>query len=554
MLTFFYLKFSDVKKIFVCFVLGISLCGCATYGDGIKKSLESIEQGNYEQAEKDLKCSLKPGGKDRLLYHMELGTIKRLDKNYLESNSSFEAAENISEELYTKKAKDALASLLLNPRSSSYPGEDFEKVYINYYKALNYFDLTCGGKGDIEDSIVELKRLDFKLKSFENEKGNYKEAEDSEKSKFAKLLNIFKQFLGESLDLNQLKYREDAYFRYFAGILYEFAGQYDSARIEYENAAKLYEKGYVKQYNLDMKMVERSWFDAIRMMKKSGGYGNKWSNLAKKKLSKKMCNKLRRLNKKESEIIVIDHIGKVPEKKEMNLYLKAESHIQSFSIRPIPVGTVEEINDQLAWFNLYYMDKNLVSLARAYSSSNLTELLGGIGVKTVFLGPLWEVAKKIGLTDAIGADGVRITIPYYPPIRNSYGESELIIGKKSKKLIRGESLGELALQSQLLDTGEDLRDELARASLKAVTTSTLTGGGFLGGMTCKIVTSATCAAETRNWLSLPLEIRINRISVPPGEHEVKVITKNKSGGILSTETRMIKVKSGESKLWIKRTF
>lgn len=561
MFSFLNWRPGKLKHSLICLISGIIVSGCATYGNGINKSLNSMEQGDYKKAEEEIKKSLSPKGCDRLLYHMELGTIKRLDKNYLESNSSFETAERISEELYTKNSKEIFTSLFINSRKTAYSGKDFEKVFLNYFKALNYLGLNSRSKyNDFQESIVELKRLNFKLNSYEFEKGSYKDVKSSENEKFTILLKIFRAFQGKIIDYNWLKYREDAYFRYFSGVIYELAGEYDSARIDYEKAAGLYERGYIKQYDLDGELAEQAWFDTIRMMIKSGGYENWWPDLAKEKLSRNKFIELNKLNNKNGEIIVIQHLGKIPQRKELNLHLSAKKGLSSFSIRPVPVGTNQEINDQLAWFGFFYGDKNFVSLIRSYSSDNLYEFLDGIGTKTIWLGPFWEKIEKIGLAEAVGEDGVRITIPYYPPIRSLYGNSEVKIGKKRKTLLRGESLGSIAIQSQLLNTGKDLNIELARSSLKLLLAHEA-GEKIAGGsakdffsIAGKIAASASSAAETRNWLSLPLEIRINRISVPPGEHEVKLITMDKNNMVLSEETEKIKVNPGESKIWIKRTF
>ncbi|MGM0419192.1 MAG: hypothetical protein ACQEQS_10755, partial [Thermodesulfobacteriota bacterium] len=264
---------SNIKFVLLSVFLAFIVSGCATYGQGVKKSIDNIKKGEYQVAEQEMKKALKPDGDDRLLYYLELGSLKRLSGEYSESNFKFETAEKIAEDLYTKRAGDVLSSMLLNPRQSAYPGNDFEKIYINYFKALNYIDMAKvkQDKASFEDAVVELRRLDYKLKSYEVEKGNYKEVEDKKKQTFVKLLNIFKKFQGSWIDQDWLKFREDAHARYLSGVIYEMNKDYDNARISYQNAAKLYEQGYVKQYSLDEKITERAWYDAIRMMIKSGG-------------------------------------------------------------------------------------------------------------------------------------------------------------------------------------------------------------------------------------------------------------------------------------------
>jgi hypothetical protein len=548
--------YSNIRLLFLSAFLAIVVSGCATYGQGVKKSVDNIKKGQYQLAEQEMKKALKPDGDDRLLYYLELGSLKRLSGEYSDSNFKFETAEKIAEDLYTKKAGDVLSSMLLNPRQSAYPGNDFEKIYINYFKALNYIDMaeTSQDQSSFEDAVVELRRLDYKLKSYEVEKGNYKEVEDKKKQTFVKLLNIFKKFQGNWVDQDWLKFREDAHARYLAGVIYEMNNDYDNARISYQNAAELYEQGYVKQYSLDEDVAQRAWYDAIRMMIKSGGWSNEWPQMARDKLSEEKRNDLKKLSASSGEVVIIDHIGLAPARKEMNLVLKADANTRSLYLYPILTGSPQEKDDQRAWFFLLYSDKGVMSIINNYSSGGLSGVAKGLSRKTISIGPLWDVADNLGLIGAIGSTGIRVTVPYYSPVRNTIGKTEIIADGKRKYLLKSEDIGRLAIQEQLLNAGNDLNTALARTSMKNIIAyqagSQLGGLAALGG---KIAAAATSACETRNWLTLPEQIRINRISLGPGNHNVKIVTKNKSGVVISQEEKDFNLKPGEVKIWSKRT-
>lgn len=550
----------NTKFILMALLLAFIATGCATYGQGVQKTIDSVRAKEYSKAELEIKKALKPDGKDRLLYYMELGSINRLSGEYGLSNEKFEMAEKIADELYTKKAADLLASMLLNPRQSPYPGKEFENIYLNYFKALNYMDLAQFSdkkeqrSSDFENAKIELRRLDFKLDSFEIAKGNYKEVEDKNKKTFVKLLNIFEKFQGNWIDKDWLKFREDAHARYVTGIIYEMTKDYDSARISYQKAAELYEKGYVKQYALDEEMIHLAWYDTIRMMIKDGGWESEWRSLASRKLSSVERKKLKKLSAKKCDVVVIEHVGLAPQRKELNLILKADAKKQSLYLYPIVTGDVQNRNDQRSWFFLLYSDKGVLDMVMNYSNGGLIDVAKGFQRKTIFLGPLWKTAEDISLVQAIGKEGVRVTVPYYSPLRYKYGETEVRAGYINKKLIRSECIGQLGLQNQLLFAGKDLNASLARASLKNIIGYQAGGQlGSLGLLTGKIAAAATSAAETRNWLMLPQEIKINRLSLDPGTHNIEIISRDKSGNIIDREIRTVTLKAGDVSVLVKRT-
>ncbi|MFB6358192.1 MAG: hypothetical protein ABEJ96_04045, partial [Thiohalorhabdaceae bacterium] len=120
----------------------IGVAGCASYGEGVSQSLKHVEKGNYEKAEKSLEKGLEAKGDDKLLYHLERGAINHLAGDYKASNRALEKANDLADKLRSKQAEDYLAAAMANPRQMAYMGNDIERVYINYYKALNYLMLA----------------------------------------------------------------------------------------------------------------------------------------------------------------------------------------------------------------------------------------------------------------------------------------------------------------------------------------------------------------------------------------------------------------------------
>ncbi|NVK39107.1 MAG: hypothetical protein HWE18_14365 [Gammaproteobacteria bacterium] len=550
-------------KFIVLLWLSIGLAGCATYGQDVRKGLDLTQQGQYKEAAGAFEKALDPKGDDRLLYYTELGMVYHLAGDYEKSNRLLESAERIAEDLYTKRVSDMLTTAMSNPRQGPYRASNFERVFINYYKALNYLMLAVQS-GDnktrdiaLEGARVESRRMDMVLNDIETQKGSYQEQADREKSMFSKLMRIFNKLTGEIIDRDKIVYRNDAFGHYLAGIIYEQYKEYDDARVAYQKAASLYEGGYQEQYGLKKEMTEQAWFDTIRMMQKAGGWRNEWPKLSQSKLSKAKRQELSDFNEM-GHLVVLEHTGMVPERDEMNMLLTADPNTRQVVIHPILTGDPQRQLDQRFWFYALYADKGITDLMSAiYEGRVIPALMQYSMVKREYLGPLWDVADGLGLVQVL-QEGMRITVPYYRVTSYSgTGKSSVKIEGKDYPLVSGQSVAHLAVQQQLLDSSVDIQEAMAREAFKNLTAAKAAsmGGdagaviGFLG----KIAANASSAAETRNWLLLPDQIKITRIPLKPGVHQV-TLNSEPAKGQKQQQTQSVDIKAGEMSVWKVRTF
>ncbi len=537
------------------------LSGCATYGQDVRSGLNLAQQGQYTQAASALEKALDPKGDDRLLYYTELGVVYHLSGDYEKSNKLLSTAERIAEDLYTKRVSDMLTTAMTNPRQGVYRAADFERVFINYYKALNYFMMAANGQTRVqkeqalEGARVESRRMDMILSSIEHKKGSYKEQADKEKSMFSKLMRIFDMLSGEIIDKNKIVYRNDAFGHFLAGVIYEQHKEYDDARVAYQKAASLYENGYQKQYGLDSGMTEQAWFDTIRMMQKAGGWENEWPLLSQKKLNKSKRKELADFNQ-SGHLMVIEHSGIVPERDEMNLILTADLNTQEVVVSPILTGDSKRQLDQRFWFFALYADKGIKDLLSAAVEQRMVPAMMQFGlVKREYLGPLWGVADGLGLIDVL-KDGMRITVPYYRVSDFQQGAtSTLTVDGKKHDLILGQSVSNMAIQQQLLSSSTDMQEAMARAAFKnlSVAKAASLGGEASGilNLIGKVAANASSAAETRNWLLLPNNIKITRIALPAGKHAVSLASGISNAAGQSTS---IDIKPGKMSVWKVRSF
>ena len=527
------------------------ISGCATYGAGVNQAITQVQQGDLVGSEASFKQALKPVGNDALLYHLELGVVKHLQGDYAASNQLLDKAERIAENLETTSITSSLAVMMSNPRQGPYGGADFEKMFINYYKAMNYFGLaqiaaTRNERLDALDGArIESRRLIIRLNDLNSRKGTYAEQKDKDQQTFTQLLKIFEKLQGNLIDMDQLEYRDDAMAHYLTGISFEMNGEYDDARISYQKAAKSYEDGFVKQFRLDKDMTSQAWFDVVRMMRKMGDK-NDARRLAKRKLSKKQRAELDKWDN-TAQLIVIEDKGLAPQRKEMNLELSVNPTLQALEIRPY---LFQNDNAQLAWFYVLYADKGILDAVANYLDATEVGFVFNSFTKTVTLGPLWNTAEDLGLIQAIG-NSMRITIPYYDPIKKM-GDTELMIGDKSYDLIKSSNPAQMGLQEQIVNSGFDIQMALARSALKALTDAKVGDvGGQYGGLLAtvgKLTAQLTDAAETRNWLLLPSDVRIRRVALEPGQHQL-TLDSTLEYGLHHREQKNIDLKSGEIHLW-----
>lgn len=146
----------------------LCLAGCGTLWTskaqyaGVDRMLE---RGDFATAKRQVEKSRLRyyPKKDRALYFLDLGLLQHYTGDYRASNQSLEAAEQAMDDAFVKSVTRGATSLLLNDNVLEYPGEDYENIYVNVFKALNYLALD-----EFDPAFVEIRRIDEKLKVLES--------------------------------------------------------------------------------------------------------------------------------------------------------------------------------------------------------------------------------------------------------------------------------------------------------------------------------------------------------------------------------------------------
>ena len=222
-----------LKYVALLFLIAFQSCG--TYNTQTSDIESNLFSGDFNQAIANIdrnKFLLKD--RNRLLYLMEKGKIEHLRGNYEASNALLEEAYIMIDDRIKTNAGQAIAAKFTNPMAEPYKGEDFEKVTIHYYKALNYFQM-----GMPNEALVEAKRINIKLYE-----------------------------LNEKYSENKNKYSEDAFSQILQGILYESTGDINNAFIAYRNAEEIYGRNNNQYFGVPLPEQLRK--DLLRTTKQLG--------------------------------------------------------------------------------------------------------------------------------------------------------------------------------------------------------------------------------------------------------------------------------------------
>ena len=189
------------------FLLGLLLLSsCGVSSDLYRDVDRSIAGGDYAVAASAMEENRDEFGEtNSVLFNLEVGLLAHYGEQYAESNEMFLAAERKMEELYTKSISTEVGAALVNDNLLPYEGEDFEKVFVNLFLALNFAQM-----GEVEEALVEARKVDLKLKEYSRQ---YEEKNT---------------------------YKQDAFIRYVMGALYEASGELNDAFISYRKAYEGY--------------------------------------------------------------------------------------------------------------------------------------------------------------------------------------------------------------------------------------------------------------------------------------------------------------------------
>ena len=278
---------------------------CASYTDEVKQVELSFRAGQYDDALKKLEDSgLKDQARNRLLYLLEKSMIFDRQGQKDEARQLLMKADKVVDSLFTTSISSTAASFIYNDAMTEYSGEDYEKVAIHTVLAHSFLE-----EGKLNEARVEAARINTKL----NE-------------------------INDGYETNKNRYKEDAYARYLAGMIYEALGELDSAIIDYRSALRIYQGDYSKIF--ETRAPEHLITALYRLLVKRNRSDEAKELMAQHKFLEP------KLSSKEpfGEIVVLHEVGSIATKERKDFVLPIGRDIVRFSF-PV-IGHVKKSFDR----------------------------------------------------------------------------------------------------------------------------------------------------------------------------------------------------------------
>lgn len=315
-------------------------------------------------------------------------------------------------------------------------------------------------------------------------------------------------------------YREDAFARYLTGVLYESTGDLNNAFIAYRKAYEIYEatKGWSRTPMPPMLRADLlRTTDALHMTTEFEEYRRQFPETH-------WVSRGEQPNL--AQVVVIGYNGRAPRREETFLDI------------PISLGALQ----------LVLLNRGVVHASNRQERRVADSVLYGLNGRVVRVALPRLVAQKT----QVMRESVSLVPKEGPPISAT-----------SELAYNGTALAERALSDRMPGI---TTKALARAAVKFAAAEAATRGsqhavnkgdaqwvGLLVGVLTHGLAVASEAADTRSWRTLPDEIQISRLWVPPGEYESRIQAVMRSGGAIPSGTsRPLILRAGETVFLIER--
>lgn len=268
-------RINSLNRFFFIMLLSFFLGACATnYQKTALQSWDLMAQGQADRAlsmyEKDVTSE-----PDSLLKLMDEGILLRVAGRYKESNQKFMEAANVIELAGYALASEEIVGMLANEKRSIYQGEDFEKVLIHAFMALNFIALK-----DWDSALVAARKVNEVLYIMMSEGGR--------------------------------PYEWNSFAKYLTGLLYEQDREFNDAYISYKQINEA-EPDLVKTFpTLKIDLLR----GALRM-----GFGEEVEQFRESFGGKAFEDAKNSLKQKQASVVFLLETGKSPQK-----YSSEESH------------------------------------------------------------------------------------------------------------------------------------------------------------------------------------------------------------------------------------
>ena len=343
--------------------------------------------------------------------------------------------------------------------------------------------------GNLQDALVEARRLDHRL-------------------------NV----LADQTEDKSDAYRDDRLARYLSGVLYEAAGELNDAFISYQKAHEAYLAAHSWSRTPVPPMLRTDLLritDALHLTDEHAQYRQAFTDVSWQPAADPQ---------QLAQVVVVSYNGRAPRKEDHFLDLPISlDALRLVLLTKAAIGPQANTREARAAESLFYgLNGRIVRVALprlvpqktaiAYEQVSLVGTGGTYNAPSELIQDLSALAAK-NFTDQYNALAVKA------------------VARAAIKYAAAEGIARGARAA----AGRDTAGQLV---------------ALLVGSLAKALAISTEEADKRSWRTLPDEIQIARLWVPPGSYELRVRPIGKNGSPVGRETvRPVTLQSGETKFF-----
>jgi hypothetical protein len=342
--------------------------GCATYQSSTEKARNAFFEGHFADAAKDLESKANEDGKDQLLYLFDKGMALQLAGDYKPSEKDWIAADRMSDVKDYVSLSTEAATLLTNDSIKQYKGEDFEKVIVNAFLAIDY-----ALEGNFEDALVECRRVNNKLTRYKIEA--------------------------------KRNYEQNPFARYLSGLIWESTGHPEDAYIDFKSTYELEPNFYYLKYDLERLAKKLGRDEDLKRWQ--GEFGNLSTSLSKDP-------------SKTGEVVLIYQQGKTaikrpnPASPRFPKFFQQPSYTQEARIESVGDNVTEVTH------RIYSISEVAIKTLDDAYAGLVAKRLAGVAAKAVVADQVRQKNELLGLVTWIGLNAMdKADLRYWSTLPNT---------------------------------------------------------------------------------------------------------------------------------------
>ncbi|CAA9359749.1 MAG: hypothetical protein AVDCRST_MAG68-4314 [uncultured Gemmatimonadetes bacterium] len=430
--------------------------------------------------------------RDELLRQLQRGVVLHHARRWDESNAAFQWAEEEAERRYTRSVTGAAGMVLMNDAVAAYTPPPAEMAMIPYYRMLNYMALG-GGDG----TLVEARKANAYLERVRRGSGE--------------------PCVGE------------AFVQYLTGLVYAGAGERRDALVSYRQA----ERGY-DACALDAAAPPAALgVDLYRAARAAGVREVADSAAARYRVAGPALER-----GGDAELVVLVEEGWVAHRAAADIHVP----IPPEEVEGLQSGDAARVTESTARVAAHLLS-NLAEKGRWGSTLDERFLLAHALDGAHILKMAWAVPRL----EACAPSSVRLLLG---------GDTLGLAGSAadlSSAVARRWDAQRPAMVARMVTRG--VAKYLAAREAERKGNKESEALGWLAARAVNLAGNALERADTRSWSLLPDRISVARLTLPPGEHDVRIQVLAADGGVLETvELGKVSLEAGATRIVHRRVW